>query len=72
MSKQVVRVVNEYTHYVVSHSPGGGGGGGSLTDCNGATPQTEASVNAASTDLASVIALCNQLRAALIANGICV
>ena len=40
--------------------------------CNGATPQTEASVNAASTDLASVIALCNQLRAALVANGICV
>jgi len=40
--------------------------------CNGKTAQTEVTVNAASTDLATVIALCNQLRAALIANGICV
>jgi len=40
--------------------------------CNGATAQTKATVNAASTDLATVIALCNQLRAALVANGICV
>jgi len=39
--------------------------------CNGATPQATAAVNIASTDLATVIALCNQLRAALIANGIC-
>lgn len=38
--------------------------------CNGSTPQTKATFNAASTDLASVIALCNQIRAALIANGI--
>ena len=39
--------------------------------CNSKTPQTAVAVNAASTDLASVVALCNQLRAALIANGIC-
>jgi hypothetical protein len=39
---------------------------------NGKTPQTSASVNAACTDLATAIALINQLRAALIANGICV
>jgi hypothetical protein len=39
---------------------------------NGASPQAAAAVNAASVDLATVIALCNQLRAALIANGICV
>lgn len=38
--------------------------------CNGKTAQTAVTVNANSTDLASVIALCNQLRAALIANGI--
>lgn len=40
--------------------------------CNGADAQTEATVNAASTDLSTVVALCNQLRAALIANGIAV
>jgi hypothetical protein len=40
--------------------------------CNGKTPQTAYAVNAASTDLATVVALCNQLRGALIANGICV
>jgi hypothetical protein len=40
--------------------------------CNAATPQASATVNAASTDLPTVIALCNQLRAALVANGICV
>ena len=40
--------------------------------CNGKTAQTEYTVNADSIDLATVIALCNQLRAALIANGICV
>ena len=39
--------------------------------CNTKLPQTAVTVNAASTDLPSVIALCNQLRAALIANGIC-
>lgn len=39
---------------------------------NGATPQASAAVSAASTDLATVVALCNQLRAALIANGMCV
>jgi hypothetical protein len=38
--------------------------------CNGKSAQSAVTVNAASTDLASVIALCNQLRAALIANGI--
>jgi len=38
--------------------------------CNGKSAQSSVTVNAASTDLASVIALCNQLRAALIANGI--
>lgn len=40
--------------------------------CNGNAPQTKYTVNAASTDLASVIALSNQLRAALVANGIAV
>lgn len=40
--------------------------------CNGKTAQTAYTVNAASTDLSTVVALCNQLRAALIANGICV
>jgi len=40
--------------------------------CNGQAPQTEYTVNAAATDLDTVVALCNQLRAALIANGICV
>jgi hypothetical protein len=39
---------------------------------NGKTPQTSASVNAACTDLNTAIALVNQLRSALIANGICV
>jgi hypothetical protein len=38
--------------------------------CNGKAAQGSAAVNAAATDLATVIALCNQLRAALIANGI--
>ena len=28
MSKQLVRVVQEYTHHVVTCSPGGGGGAG--------------------------------------------
>ena len=37
--------------------------------CNGATPQTKTTLNAASTDLASVIALCNQIRTTIIANG---
>lgn len=40
--------------------------------CNTKAPQSSYSVNGASTDLATVIALCNQVRAALIANGICV
>ena len=39
---------------------------------NGNAAQTKASVNAASTDLETVVALCNQLRTALVANGICV
>jgi hypothetical protein len=39
--------------------------------CNTKTPQTAVAVNAACTDLATCIALTNQLRAALIANGIC-
>lgn len=38
--------------------------------CNSAAAQTSVTVDAASTDLASVVALCNQLRAALVANGI--
>lgn len=37
--------------------------------CNGATPQAKTTLNAASTDLASVIALCNQIRTTIIANG---
>ena len=40
--------------------------------CNGTTPQAAVTVNAAATDLPTVIALTNQLRAALIANGVCV
>lgn len=40
--------------------------------CNGTAAQTEVTVDSASTDLPSVIALCNQIRTALIANGICV
>lgn len=40
--------------------------------CNGKTPQGTYAVNAAATDLATAIALVNQLRAALIANGIAV
>lgn len=37
---------------------------------NGSTPQTKYTFNSAATDLATVIALTNQIRAALIANGI--
>lgn len=44
----------------------------SAFSCNGKAPQGSATVNAAATDLGSVITLCNQLRAALIANGIAV
>lgn len=40
--------------------------------CNGKTPQTAVTVNAAATDLATTTVLVNQLRAALIACGICV
>ena len=39
--------------------------------CNNATPQGAYTLNAASTDLASVVALCNQIRTALINNGVC-
>lgn len=39
---------------------------------NGKTSQVSATVNAACTDLATAVALINQLRAALVANGICV
>lgn len=38
--------------------------------CNGATPQTKATLGVAATDLASVIVLANNLRTALINNGI--
>ena len=40
--------------------------------CNGSAAQTVYTVNAACTDLATVVALTNQMRLALIANGICV
>lgn len=40
--------------------------------CNGKNAQTEVTVNAACTDLPTAIALINQLRATLIANGICI
>jgi hypothetical protein len=51
--------------------------GGALTvtkgfGANGNAPQTKATVNAAAVDPATTMALVNQLRAALIANGICV
>lgn len=39
--------------------------------CNNATPQAAYTLNVASTDLASVVALCNQIRTALINNGVC-
>jgi hypothetical protein len=39
---------------------------------NNATPQAAAAVNAACIDLPTAVALVNQLRAALVANGICV
>jgi hypothetical protein len=39
--------------------------------CNNATPQAAYTLNAASTDLSTVVALCNQIRTALINNGIC-
>lgn len=40
--------------------------------CNNKAVQASATVNIACTDLATVIALCNQIRTALIADGICV
>jgi len=40
--------------------------------CNGKTAQAAYTVNAACTDLPTVVALCNQLRAALVANGVAV
>jgi hypothetical protein len=40
--------------------------------CNGSTPQGKATVRAAATDLATALTLVNQLRTALINNGICV
>jgi hypothetical protein len=40
--------------------------------CNNKSPQTSYSVNSAASDLNTVISLCNQLRAALVANGICI
>lgn len=39
--------------------------------CNSKTAQTAVTVNAACTDLSTAVALINQLRAALVANGIC-
>ncbi|MBP6407100.1 MAG: hypothetical protein KA335_15690, partial [Ramlibacter sp.] len=38
---------------------------------NGATPQVAYTLNAASSDLSTVVALCNQIRTALINNGVC-
>lgn len=46
--------------------------GGTKFGVNGATPQAKATVNAACSDLATSVALINQLRAALVANGICI
>lgn len=40
--------------------------------CNGNAAQPKVGVNAAATDLPTALALLNQLRAALIANGICI
>lgn len=39
--------------------------------CNGATPRAKATVNAACSDLTTAVALLNQIRTALINNGIC-
>jgi hypothetical protein len=39
--------------------------------CNNATPQGAYALSTASTDLTTVVALCNQIRQALINNGIC-
>jgi hypothetical protein len=40
--------------------------------CNGKAAQSSFAVNAAATDLTTVVALCNQIRAGLIANGIAI
>lgn len=39
--------------------------------CNNASPQTSYTVSGPATNLTSVITLCNELRSALIANGVC-
>lgn len=57
---------NTYAHFTINGFTVGGFG------CNGASAQAAYAVNAAATDAASTQALCNQLRVALINNGICV
>ena len=57
--------------YAVEVPSGGGSTKLQGFACNNATPQGAYTLNAASTDLASVVALCNQIRTALINNGVC-
>ena len=65
--------VFKYDHVAgsITLSPDGGGVTiASAFGCNGAAAQATVSVNAAC-DITTVVALCNQLRGALVANGIC-
>ena len=57
--------------YAIEVPSGGGSSKLQAFGCNGATPQAAYTLNAASTDLPSVVALCNQIRTALINNGVC-
>ena len=66
---RVVELVNG--SYAIEVPSGGGNTKLQGFGCNGATPQGAYTLNAASTDLPTVVALCNQIRTALINNGIC-
>ena len=57
--------------YAIEVPSGGGSSKLQAFGCNNATPQSAYTLNAASTDLPSVVALCNQIRTALINNGVC-
>ena len=57
--------------YAVEVPSGGGSTKLQGFACNNATPQTAYTLNAASSDLSTVVALCNQIRTALINNGVC-
>jgi hypothetical protein len=57
--------------YAVEVPSGGGSTKLQAFSCNNAAPQGAYTLNAASTDLTTVVALCNQIRTALINNGVC-